>query len=222
MIFAPMETLEWLRRATAVFWFVTDVSHMSMQPPFAEIQPLRIVDSAWLAFGLYWLWAARDGKKTQRRQAPAERLLHIGFMAFGFVLLYSADPRFGALNRRFLPDQPWIGVLGAALALAGVAFAIWARWHIGKNWSGTVTIKQEHELIRTGPYRHIRHPIYTGILLAVVGTVIAIGEYRALVGFGVILIGFIAKAKREESFLATQFGPAFDEHRRQTGFFLPR
>jgi protein-S-isoprenylcysteine O-methyltransferase Ste14 len=103
-----------------------------------------------------------------------------------------------------------------------VAFAIWARRHIGRNWSGQVTIRKEHELIRTGPYARIRHPIYTGILLALAGTALAIGEYRAILAFAVIAIGFIVKAKREESFLAMQFGPAFDEHRQQTGFFLPR
>ena len=83
-------------------------------------------------------------------------------------------------------------------------------------------IRKEHELIRTGPYAHIRHPIYTGILTAVAGTAIAIGEYRAILAFAVIAIGLVVKAKREESFLAMQFGPAFDEHRRHTGFFLPR
>lgn len=82
--------------------------------------------------------------------------------------------------------------------------------------------QKEHELVRTGPYARIRHPIYTGLLLAVAGTAIAIGEYRAIVAFAVIAIGFVVKAKREEAFLAKQFGPAFDEHRRQTGFFLPR
>jgi protein-S-isoprenylcysteine O-methyltransferase Ste14 len=220
MIFDPFDLLELLRLATA-FWFATDVTQMSRSDLSAERAPLRIINYAWLALGVYWLWAARDRKKTERREAPMERLLHIMFMAFGFILLYSPDPRFGALNRRFLPERRSIEMLGAALAIAGVAFAIWARQHIGKNWSGTVTIKIEHELIRTGPYAHIRHPIYTGMLLAVVGTAIAIGEYRALVALALLLIGFIAKAKREESFLATRFGPAFDEHRRRTGFFLP-
>jgi protein-S-isoprenylcysteine O-methyltransferase Ste14 len=103
-----------------------------------------------------------------------------------------------------------------------VAFAIWARRHIGRNWSGQITIRQEHELIRTGPYARIRHPSYTGLLLALAGTAIAIGEYRAIVAFAVIAIGFVVKAKREESLLTKEFGRAFDEHRQQTGFFLPR
>ncbi|HYL46878.1 MAG TPA: isoprenylcysteine carboxylmethyltransferase family protein, partial [Candidatus Limnocylindrales bacterium] len=94
--------------------------------------------------------------------------------------------------------------------------------HLGKYWSAEVTIRSGHELIRTGPYAHIRHPIYTGILLALVGTVLVIGEYRALAALAIAVIGFVRKAKKEESFLEGQFGAAFEEHRRLTGFFLPR
>jgi protein-S-isoprenylcysteine O-methyltransferase Ste14 len=184
--------------------------------------PFQITQADWIVFCVYWLWAARNQKRVQKREPVFARLLHVAYMVCGFVLLYAEDPRFGILNRRFLPEREWIAILGALLTAVGVAFAIWARRHIGRNWSGQVTIRKEHELIRTGPYAHIRHPIYTGILTAVAGTAIAIGEYRAILAFAVIAIGFVVKAKREESFLAMQFGPAFDEHRRHTGFFLPR
>ncbi|HUJ81552.1 MAG TPA: isoprenylcysteine carboxylmethyltransferase family protein, partial [Candidatus Acidoferrales bacterium] len=115
-----------------------------------------------------------------------------------------------------------IDIAGIALTAAGVAFAIWARAHLGKYWSGDVTIRQEHRLIRTGPYKYIRHPIYSGMLLALVGTVLVIGEFRAIIGFAIILLGFVKKARKEESFLQTQFGAGFEEHKRMTGFFLPR
>ena len=121
-----------------------------------------------------------------------------------------------------LPDELWIAWSGAALTLLGVLFAIWARFTIGKEWSAEVQIKEGHQLIRNGPYAHIRHPIYTGILLALCGTAMAIGEYRAILGVVLFLVGFIRKAKKEERFLAGEFGLAFDEHRRRTGFFLPR
>ena len=125
-----------------------------------------------------------------------------------FALLYSADPRFGALNRRFLPpDPPAIEYAGVALTAAGVGFAIWARAHLGKYWSGDVTIRQEHRLIRSGPYQFIRHPIYSGMLLALVGSVLVIGEYRALLGFAIILLGFVKKARKEESFLKIAIRP---------------
>jgi protein-S-isoprenylcysteine O-methyltransferase Ste14 len=184
--------------------------------------PFLTIQASWIAFCVYWIWAARNQKREQKREPPFARLTHVAYMACGFVLLYAEDRRFGALNRRFLPEREWIAVLGAVLTAAGVAFAIWARRHIGRNWSGQVTIRKEHELVRSGPYARIRRPIYTGLLVALAGTTIASGEYRAIVAFAVIAIGFVVKAKREEAFLATQFGPAFDEHRRQTGFFLPR
>ncbi len=140
----------------------------------------------------------------------------------GFVLLYNNDPHFGVLNRRFLPWHYGIFFLGAALTWAGVAFAIWARVHIGRYWSASVALKAGHELIRTGPYSRIRHPIYTGMLMAVAGTALAVGRYRGIVALAIILAGFVWKSKREEALLAGQFGAAFDEHRRHAGFFLPR
>jgi protein-S-isoprenylcysteine O-methyltransferase Ste14 len=85
-----------------------------------------------------------------------------------------------------------------------------------------VAIVTEHRLIRTGPYARMRHPIYTGMLVALVGTALVIGEYRALVGLGIVLFGLTRKAKKEEAFLAAQFGEDFQEYRRRTGFFLPK
>ena len=179
------------------------------------------MEGAWIVFAAYWVWAARTQKRVQQREPIAARLLHIAYMAGAFILLFSNDPRLAALNRRFVPGLPWIATLGAVLTCVGIAFAIWARRHIGRNWSGQVTIRKEHELIRTGPYAHIRHPIYTGLLLAVAGTALVIGQYRALAALAVLWVGFTVKAKREEAILERQFGPAFDEHRRHTGFFLP-
>ncbi len=184
--------------------------------------PLQIIGYLWALLGLYWLIAAFGRQRAQKREPAGERLVHILLMAGGFALLYSADPRFGPLNRRFLPPDPLIEYAGVLLAAVGVGFAIWARAHLGKYWSGDVTIRQEHRLIRSGPYRFIRHPIYTGMLLALIGSVLVIGEYRALLGFAVILLGFVKKARKEESFLKIQFGPDFEEHKRHTGFFLPR
>jgi protein-S-isoprenylcysteine O-methyltransferase Ste14 len=188
--------------------------------PF-HIMPFQIMEGAWIVFAAYWVWAARTRKRVQQRESVVARLLHVAYMACAFVLLSSDDPRLAALNHRFVPDLPWIAVLGAVLTYVGIAFAIWARRHIGRNWSGQVTIRQEHELIRSGPYAHIRHPIYTGLLLAIAGTALVIGQYRALLALAILWSGFTVKAKREEAILARQFGPSFDEHRRHTGFFLP-
>lgn len=183
--------------------------------------PGQMIGALWALLGLYWLIASFGRKRAAKREPPGERLVHIFLMLGGFALIYSPDPRFGALNHRFVPHSRELDIAGIALTAAGVAFAIWARAHLGKYWSGDVTIRQEHKLIRSGPYKFIRHPIYSGMLLALAGTVLVIGEYRALLGFAVVLFGFIKKARKEESFLDAQFGPDFAAHKLHTGFFLP-
>jgi protein-S-isoprenylcysteine O-methyltransferase Ste14 len=187
-----------------------------------QVTPSQVIIASWTLFALYWLIAAIGVKRTAKRQNPSERLLYVVFMAAGFFLLYQENPNWGPLNHRFLPDKLWIAWLGSALCAAGVLVAVWARRTIGKDWSAEVQIKEGHQLIRSGPYARIRHPIYTGILLATLGTALVIGEYRGLVANVMFLIGFTRKARKEESFLAAEFGAAFDEHRHHTGFFLPR
>jgi protein-S-isoprenylcysteine O-methyltransferase Ste14 len=186
------------------------------------IQPIQFVGAAWMAFAGYWVVQGVRAKRAASREPLSDRLVHIAMMTAAAYLIASDDPRLGKLNERFLPDAPWIGLLGVGLTFAGVAFAIWARHHIGRYWSARVSIVTEHKLIRSGPYAHIRHPIYTGILLGLAGTALVAGEYRALVGLALALYGFARKAQKEEAFLAAQFGPEFDEHRRHTGFFLPK
>ena len=126
------------------------------------------------------------------------------------------------LNLRPFPEIPavlWIGVLLTAL---GVGISVWARLSLGANWSGMVTLKKGHELVRKGLYRWIRHPIYTGILLGFVGTALIKGHVRGWVGLAILWTSFYFKARREERFLRQEFGEGFEEHARQTGMFLPR
>jgi protein-S-isoprenylcysteine O-methyltransferase Ste14 len=183
--------------------------------------PAAIIRSLWILFGVYWLVSALKRKKTKKRESWSQRLLYVLPILFGFMLLSRPEARFGWLGARFLPDTevvPWIGVL---LTAAGVAISFWARVHLGANWSGTVTLKEDHELIRTGPYRTIRHPIYTGILLSLFGTIVAMGEIRGLLAFAIVWLSFYIKARREESFLSMEFGPRFTEHQQHTGMFFP-
>jgi protein-S-isoprenylcysteine O-methyltransferase Ste14 len=187
--------------------------------PFASAD---LIDAAWLVFLAYWIFASLRVNQMQRNEPPAERSLRIIVMLVAFLLLWNNYPVFGALNRRFIPWRPWIFYAGAALTWAGVAFAIWARYHIGRYWSSTVALRAGHQLIRTGPYARIRHPIYTGMLLALAGTALAVGRYRGIVAVAIVLAGFVRKSRSEEALLAEQFGPEFEEHRKRTGFFLPR
>jgi protein-S-isoprenylcysteine O-methyltransferase Ste14 len=111
---------------------------------------------------------------------------------------------------------------GFVLALAGITLALWARLHLGRNWSDKVVLKVDHELIRSGPYAYLRHPIYSGVLLGVAGTAIVVGEWRGVIAFCMLLVNYSIKARREEKILSVQFGEAFELHKRDAGFLLPK
>ena len=121
-----------------------------------------------------------------------------------------------------IPRIAFLQTIGAALCIIGLIFTLWARYTLAGNWSGNVTFKENHELIRTGPYQIVRHPIYTGLLASLVGTVLLQGEVRSFLGFAIILFALYRKAKREEKFLSEEFGDGFAEHAKHTGMFLPR
>jgi protein-S-isoprenylcysteine O-methyltransferase Ste14 len=104
----------------------------------------------------------------------------------------------------------------------GIAFAIWARAHLGANWSAAVSIRADHELIRTGPYRRTRHPIYTGMIFGAIGTALVIGQMRGLLAVAIFIVAFYRKASKEERWLAQEFGEKFEAHTKHTGMFLPR
>jgi protein-S-isoprenylcysteine O-methyltransferase Ste14 len=179
------------------------------------------IHALWILFGVYWLVSAFKRKKTKQRENWGQRLRYVLPLVVASYLLSRPEAHYGWLGARFVPASDAVGWVGVLLTAAGVAIAFWARWHLGTNWSGVVTLKEGHELIRTGPYRTIRHPIYTGILLALLGTAVNLGEVRGLLALAIAWLSFYIKARREESFLTQEFGPGFAEHRRQTGMFLP-
>lgn len=183
---------------------------------------LHLASFAWLVFLAYWSVSALKLKSIKRREPRGERLIQLVFMVAAYFLMFNDQFSRGWLTTRFVPASPRIGKFGVTVAVVGIALAIWARWHLGENWSATVTLKEGHELISSGPYRYMRHPIYSGMLLAFVGTALALGEYRALISVCIVLVAFYTKAKKEELFLTQEFGEKFREHSRRTGMFLPK
>jgi protein-S-isoprenylcysteine O-methyltransferase Ste14 len=186
------------------------------------VTPGRLMGWAWAVFWFYWLVAALGRKKTKRSESLFSRLSYTLPLLAAFVLLASLRAHRGWLGIRFLPFSAATEWIGLVVTIAGLLIAVWARRNLGGNWSGMVTLKEGHELIRSGPYRRIRHPIYTGILLAFLGTAIGLGRVAGLIGFAILWASFWVKARREESFLAQEFGAAFDAHRSRTGMFLPK
>ena len=183
---------------------------------------LHLASFAWIAFLGYWFITALKLKSIKRREPSAERIIYLVFMVMTYLLMFNDRLSFAWLGWRFVAPLPAIGAIGVALTVVGVGFAIWARWHLGENWSATVTVKEGHELIRSGPYGRIRHPIYTGMLLGLAGTALALGEYRGLLSLAMAVTGFYLKARKEERYLVQEFGEGFREHIAQTGMFLPK
>ena len=185
-------------------------------------QAFELSSKIWFVWSILWLLMAVWSKPSKRREFPWQRLEHVVPMVFGFVLIYNRRFAWSWLGSRVVADSSRIAAIGLLLTAGGLIFAVWARIALGANWSGTVTIKSGHNLIRRGPYKWIRHPIYTGLLASVVGTILLQGEVRSFLGFAIILFALYRKAKREERFLSEEFGDTFAEHAKQTGMFLPR
>lgn len=185
-------------------------------------QAFQISSRIWLLWCILWLLMAAWSKPTKRREFPWQRFSHVIPLLIGFLLIYKNDIAWGWFGQRMVSATAAIAVAGLALVVGGLLFAVWARVALGANWSGTVTIKSGHNLVRRGPYRWIRHPIYTGILLSMAGTVLLQGEIRSFLGFALAVLALYLKARREERFLAEEFREGFVEHTKHTGMFLPR
>ena len=179
------------------------------------------INRVWLALGVIWLIGALITKRTARVQTTGSRLIQFALTAVGFFLVLQPDLDIGFLGYRFLPQTSAAAYLGFALTVCGAALAVSARILLGKNWSAAVTIKQDHEIIRRGPYAQVRHPMYSGFLLALLGTALAIGEVRGLLGLGFVFLGLWLKLRTEERFLMEQFGPQFIQYREETKALIP-
>lgn len=182
----------------------------------------QIAMTPWYFFAAYWAISWLRVKRTKTAESVAQRLLTILPMVLAFELLFSRSLRIWPLRLRFLPAEDWIAWSGVALTSVGVAVAIWARYCIGQYWSARVTLKEGHRLIRSGPYAFVRHPIYTGMLLAAMGTALVIGEWRGVLAVVVILAAHSRKALREEKLMTAEFGEEYASYRRSTGFLFPR
>jgi len=176
----------------------------------------------WIIFLAYWLISALRLKAVKTQESAGSRIVYQVPLLAAWILLFTRSSLWGALGRRFFPQSTTVAIIGLILTALGMAFAFWARYTLGQNWSSKVTIKVEHELIRSGPYAYVRHPIYTGILLALIGTALAMAEWRAVIAVMLAWFSFYTKARIEESMLSQEFGAAFAEHCQHTGFFLPR
>ncbi len=182
--------------------------------------PALLIPALWGAWLAYWVAAAFAAKAVARRESRGSRLTHIVPLVAGGVLL-AAPTMPGWLGQRMFAPDAALEAGAAALVALGLGFAVWARIALGGNWSGTVTLKHDHTIVRSGPYRRIRHPIYTGLLLAIAGTALARGEWRGLVALLLVLVALLRKIGLEERWLGEHFGTAYADYRAASWALVP-
>ena len=176
---------------------------------------------AWIVFLVYWQIKAFGAKTTQRLEPAASRLVRTVVFLIVILLLSPIPIPLPWLYIHFWPMGLLSFWIGAAVTVSGLLFAVWARVHLGRNWSRSVTIKQDHKLITGGPYALVRHPIYTGILAGFLGTAIAISQVRGFIALALVFLVFVAKFRMEEAWMRSQFGETYTAYAQHTAALLP-
>jgi len=188
-------------------------------------EPSLAVGCLWAAFILCWLVLAQFNKKASRR--PWRAALGLRLVVLAGVLVVIVLRRHGmaglftaighAQTLHVGTAGQWLGV---GLCLAGFAFAFWARVHIGRNWGMPMSLRQGHELVTSGPYAYVRHPIYSGLMLAMIGSALAVGVLWLLL-FVLYFTYFIVSARSEEKTMLAQFPKSYPAYRRRTKMLIP-
>ncbi len=183
--------------------------------------PGRCLAVLWIFWAAAWLILARWSAKAVEKQPLKDRLAHSLPAAFGAYLLASAKP-FGAAPAPIAPIPAWLAWTCVGATAIGIAWMVWARRHLGRLWSGIVTFKTGHRIVRSGPYAITRHPIYTGLLLALLATALARATWTGFAGFAIMLAGFRLKIRQEETLLTSHFGDAYRAYRAEVPALVPR
>jgi protein-S-isoprenylcysteine O-methyltransferase Ste14 len=175
----------------------------------------------WMALVLVWVVSALRTKRTIQRQSSVLQLLYTAILLVGVYLIFAKQSGIPWLDRQlFLMSVP-IALLGLVTVLTGVVFSVWARVMLGGNWSNSVTVKEDHTLVRWGPYRVVRHPIYSGILLGMIGSALQRGEMRSFVGVMICGLSFWLKTRAEEHFMVQRFGEEYLQYCHQVRALVP-
>jgi protein-S-isoprenylcysteine O-methyltransferase Ste14 len=182
---------------------------------------LDIISGCWLVFVAIWVLAALSTKRTVYRESRAQRLRYWVLLMIAYVLLFYGRRLPYPLNIRVLPHVALSAGAAAVLCVIGLAFAIWARVTLGRNWSGVVTLKEGHELVERGPYRFVRHPIYTGILTMFFATALARGHLSGFVGTVLMFASFWIKLRDEEKLMLQQFPEQYRTYQQRVKRIIP-
>ena len=174
----------------------------------------------WLSFYTYWLVSAIGTKKNIRTSGRSERAgLRILLLAAIILILRMTGVRQALRHYELTHSNPAIQSAGIALCLVGLAFAVWARRHLGRNWGQPMTFKEGHELVKTGPYRFVRHPIYAGILFAMLAS--ALVNPFFFIPFIFLAVYFVYSARTEQRIMLEHFPDQYPEYMKHTKALVP-
>ncbi len=173
----------------------------------------------WTAMAVYWIFATRRAKGGALGESNRSRLLHLSL--FWFSVLLALAPGIGPLGERWLPESVGFDAAGLTVQMGGVALYFWARAHMGRFWSGIISSLPDHRLVRGGPYRLLRHPMYAGILAMFLGTAILVGEWRAMIALGIVIGAYSRKIRMEERHLRRIFGEEYAAFARECRAVIP-
>jgi len=180
-----------------------------------------IIRACWIVFITIWLVAAVSTKRAVYRESRAQRLRYWVLFVIACLLLFYGRELPYPLNLRIIPHATLVAWAAPVLCVAGLTFALWARVTLGRNWSGVVTLKEGHELVERGPYRFVRHPIYTGILTMFFATALAQGHLSGFVGTLLMFASFWIKLRDEEKLMLQQFPERYADYRRRAKRIIP-
>jgi len=181
----------------------------------------NITSVCWMVFWIYWSFVAPRRRPSKRKVARTFTVLNTGLLYLGFLLVWLGRSVPGSLGLLFVPPGIPIEVTGTVFAILGVAFAIWSRQSLKNNWSGEVAISENQQFIYGGPYAMVRHPIYAGMLLTLLGTTLVSSTVGSLLGFVLAILSLWQKASIEEQFLMVEFGEQYANYQRQVKFLIP-
>ena len=182
---------------------------------------IDIIRGCWLVFVAIWVIAAISTKRTVYRESQAQRLRYWVWLVIAYFLLLYGPRLPYPLSLRIVPHVAPTAWVAAVSCVIGLVFASWARVTLGRNWSGVVTLKEGHELVEGGPYRFVRHPIYTGILTMFFATALALGHLAGFAAALLVLASFWIKLRDEERLMLQQFPERYAAYRRRAKRIIP-
>jgi protein-S-isoprenylcysteine O-methyltransferase Ste14 len=183
--------------------------------------PADIIRACWSLFSVIWLLSAISTKRSIYRESGAQRLRYWILLVLAFLLLTRGNRLPYPFNVRIISATETVQWMAGILCIAGLAFCVWARATLGRNWSGTITLKEGHELIERGPYRFVRHPIYTGMLAMLLATAIRFGHLGGIAAVILAFASFWIKLSEEEKLMLQQFPDQYGSYQQRVKRIIP-